>query len=126
MYVNPLNPQDALRHHFTYLKTIFLKFLPTLCHLHPLQVENCDSNSRLAVDEDDNDKFRLERGNPCAARPAYMRFQALVSSECQAELNVTKIGKIVCGSQSVNKILQCGCSYIEVFYQQIVLHKLFY
>ena len=29
-------------------------------HLHPLQVENCDSNSRLVVDEDDNGKFRLE------------------------------------------------------------------
>ena len=32
-------------------------------HLHPLQVENCTSNSRLVVDEDDNDKFRLERVN---------------------------------------------------------------
>ena len=30
-------------------------------HLHPLQVETCDSNSRLVVDEDDNGKFRLER-----------------------------------------------------------------
>ena len=40
---------------------IFLIFSPTLSHLHPLQVENCDSNSRLVVDEDDNAKFRLER-----------------------------------------------------------------
>ena len=30
-------------------------------HFHPLQVENCDSNSRLVVDEDDNGKFRFER-----------------------------------------------------------------
>ena len=30
-------------------------------HLYPLQVENCDSNSRLVVDEDDNGKVRLER-----------------------------------------------------------------
>ena len=30
-------------------------------NLHPLQVENCHSNSRLVVDEDDNGKFRLER-----------------------------------------------------------------
>ena len=30
-------------------------------HLHPLQVENCDSNLRLVVDEDDNGKFRLQR-----------------------------------------------------------------
>ena len=40
---------------------IFLNFSPSSNHLHPLQVENCDSNSRLVVDEDDNGKFRLER-----------------------------------------------------------------
>ena len=40
--------------------TIFRNFSPTLTHLHPLQVENCDSNSRLVVDQDDNGKFRLE------------------------------------------------------------------
>ena len=39
----------------------FFNFPPTLNHLHPLQVENCDSNSRLVVDEDDNGKLRLER-----------------------------------------------------------------
>ena len=40
---------------------IFKKILPTPSHLHPLQVENCGSNLRLVVDEDDNGKFRLER-----------------------------------------------------------------
>ena len=40
---------------------IFLNFSPTSNHLHPLQVENCDSNSRLVVDEDDNGIFGLER-----------------------------------------------------------------
>ena len=40
---------------------IFFNFSPTSSHLHPLQVENCDSNSRLVVDEDDNGKVRLER-----------------------------------------------------------------
>ena len=40
---------------------IFFHLPPTLSHLHPLQVENCDSNLRLVVDEDDNGKFRLER-----------------------------------------------------------------
>ena len=35
--------------------------LHTSRHLHPLQVENCDSNSRFVVDEDDNGKCRLER-----------------------------------------------------------------
>ena len=41
--------------------TIFFTFPPTSNHLHLLQVENCGSNSRLVVDEDDNEKFRLER-----------------------------------------------------------------
>ena len=40
---------------------IFFNFSPTSNHLYPLQVENCDSNSRLVVDEDDYGKFRLER-----------------------------------------------------------------
>ena len=40
---------------------IFFNFSLTLNHFHPLQVENCDSNSRLVVDEDDNGKLRLER-----------------------------------------------------------------
>ena len=43
---------------------ISFNFSPTSNHLHPLQVENCDSNSRLVVDDDDNGKFRLERVNP--------------------------------------------------------------
>ena len=43
---------------------IFFTFSPTSKHLHPPQVENCDSNSRLVVDEDDNDKFRHERVDP--------------------------------------------------------------
>ena len=40
---------------------IFLIFQTTSNHLHPPQVENCDSNWRLVVDEDDYRKFRLER-----------------------------------------------------------------
>ena len=40
---------------------IFFIFLTTSNHLHPLQVENCGSNSRLVVDEDDKGKFRPER-----------------------------------------------------------------
>ena len=40
---------------------VFFNFSPTSSHLHPLQAENCDSNSRLVVDEDDNGKLRLER-----------------------------------------------------------------
>ena len=36
---------------------------PAASHFHSLQVENCDSNSRFVVDEDDNGKLRLERVN---------------------------------------------------------------
>ena len=43
---------------------IFFNISPTSNHLRPLQVENCDSNSRLVVDEDDNGKFRLENVKP--------------------------------------------------------------
>ena len=42
---------------------IFFNFSVTSSHLYPLQVVNCDSNSRLVVDKDDNDKFRRERVN---------------------------------------------------------------
>ena len=42
-------------------KAILFNFETTSNHLHPLQVENCDSNSRLVVDEDDNCKLRFER-----------------------------------------------------------------
>ena len=40
---------------------IFFNFSLASSHLHPLQVENCYSNSRLVVDEDDYCKFRPER-----------------------------------------------------------------
>ena len=40
---------------------VFFNLSPPLNHLYPLQVENCGSNSRLVVDEGDNDKFMLER-----------------------------------------------------------------
>ena len=42
-------------------------FSLTSSHLHPLQVENCDSNSRLVVDGDDNGKFRLKMVRLCFA-----------------------------------------------------------
>ena len=40
---------------------IFFNLSSTTKHLHQLQVENCDSNSRLVVDDDDNGEFRIER-----------------------------------------------------------------
>ena len=52
----------------------FLTFPPASNHLHPLQVENCGSNSRLVVDEDDNGKFRIERVNIQIIRNTFFRF----------------------------------------------------
>ena len=50
----------SLKLFYQYMTILFI-FSPTSSHLHPLQVENCDSNSRLVVEEDDNDKLRLEK-----------------------------------------------------------------
>ena len=60
----PLHPHDALKHHFRSLKTDLFFLQPRVLERtnERLQVENCDSNSRLVVDEDDNGKFRLEKG----------------------------------------------------------------
>ena len=41
----------------------FVHLPPNSSHLHPLEIEYCDSNSRLVVDADDNGKFRLEMAN---------------------------------------------------------------
>ena len=46
---------------YQYMVIFFIFF--TSNHLRPLQVANCDSNSRLVVDADDNGKFRPERVN---------------------------------------------------------------
>ena len=50
---------------FHQFMAIFFNLPPTSSHLNPLQVENCDNNSRLVVDQDDNEKFRLERVKRC-------------------------------------------------------------
>ena len=46
---------------------IFFNFSTTPNHLHPLQVENCGSNLRLVVDDDDNVKSGL-KGLKCGRR----------------------------------------------------------
>ena len=79
---NSLSPHDAIKHHFSSLKTdlIFLQLgvlewqfpwnwltntLQFSLISHPLQIifihYECDSNSRLVVNEDDNGKFKIER-----------------------------------------------------------------
>ena len=39
---------------------IFFNLSPTSSHIYPLQAENCDSHSRIVVDEDDNVKSGLK------------------------------------------------------------------
>ena len=82
--VNHLSPHDALKHYFASLKNdltfynlwglerkcswncliitiLFFHLPPTSSHFHSIQDEDCDRNSRLVVNEDDNGKFRLQR-----------------------------------------------------------------
>ena len=51
--------QISMKLFFEY-KVIFVNLSSTSNHLHPLQVENCDSNSRLVVDEDANGNSGLK------------------------------------------------------------------
>ena len=48
-----------------YCLYMFFNLLFTSTHLRPLQVANCDSNSRLVVDEDYNGNSGLKRLNKC-------------------------------------------------------------
>ena len=107
--VKGLSPHDALRHYITSLKTELiilqlrvlewkfpwnllidtLQFSTTSNHLHPLRVENYDSNSRLVVDKDGNGKFRFERVNffnnrfnPLTTGPGYITFLHVSFSTC--------------------------------------------
>ena len=58
---------------------VSLNFSLTSNHLHPLQVENCDSDSRLVVDEDDNGIIRDERVN--STRPPLSRSPSHIDRE---------------------------------------------
>ena len=49
---------------------IFFNLPPTSSHLYPVQVGNCDSNSRLVMDKDENGKFRPERVTTMEIVPA--------------------------------------------------------
>ena len=96
--IDSLNSHDASKHHFASPKkfpthrrfrtiswncfindSIFFSFAPppTSIHLHPLHVENCDNNSRLVVDENDNCKFRVKAVKELIT--VYRRFRGRVS-----------------------------------------------
>ena len=77
---------------------IFFNFLITSNHLHPLQVENRDSNSRLVMDVDDyHGKFRLET--------------VLIS-----------INSPLVHRSSLGKVSRGTCSYIELYFCDTLGH----
>ena len=75
-------------------------FPPTSNHLHTLQVENCDSNSRLVVDEDDNGKVRPER------------VKGMIKLE-QIQRPASKFTLNDYFSPNVNNYLSCLCASVE-------------
>ena len=73
---------------------IFFNFSPTSSHLFLLQVENCDSNSRLVVDEDDNGKIKLERVNGLAASASF--YGKILNNNFQMSLQHLSEHNIIC------------------------------
>ena len=64
---------------------IFFNFSPTSNHLHLLRDENCDSNSRLVVDEDDNVKSGLKGLKVEQSVYLYIQTQALICLDTDRE-----------------------------------------
>ena len=95
---------------------IFINFSPTLNHLHPLQVENCDSNSPLVMDEDDNGKLRLVR-----VKFLYFLFQTCMSKIRDTGISslylAFKIGK--CAAQKVKNF--CSSSLWTCLHHMAIL-----
>ena len=63
-------------------------------HVYPLQVENCDSNSRLVADEYDNGKFRLEKVKVGIVRCRRLKGNFIISvgiAFCQSQQEVYNI-----------------------------------
>ena len=79
---------------------IFLNFSPTSNHLHPLQVENCDSNSRLVVDGDDMVNMSLKG---LKQWPSYLVRQISMTNKSVMTFFVNKIS--VCLSGTVFQII---------------------
>ena len=88
---------------------IFFNFSLTSNHFHSLQIENCDSNSRLVVDEDDYAKLRLERvevtdtpfyiqGYDIRCRPIrpYVLSSELSGAYVKTTVEIWIMGKICC------------------------------
>ena len=70
---------------------VFFNLSPISDHLHPLQVENCDSNSRLVVDDDDNSKFRDERVK-CMFCLKYNKYILIMLNEVSMKVSLKEHG----------------------------------
>ena len=77
---------------------IFFNLSPTSNHLHPLQVENCDSNSRLVVDEDDNVKSGLQGLNMVPRFIEWYLTQWYIYSSDKDNREITKLNIVTCQS----------------------------
>ena len=92
--------------------TIFYNFYTTSNHLHSLQVENCDSNSRLVVNEDDNGKFRPERVNITAIKYQFKslsKVKLIVSAGCDCIITVKRLLQIHPFLVSSKSVLERKC-----------------
>ena len=89
---------------------IFFNFLPISNHLHPLQVENCDSNSRLVVDEDDNVKSGLKGLKDTTLVGAIWGIFESIPSEIESII-LTTLTSMLCGY--VHKLL-LGFTFLTI------------
>ena len=85
---------------------IFFILSPTSSHLYPLQVENCDSNSRLVVDEDGSDEFGMKGFKSLSLLASYFVFFHYVYFVYYGEINILH-------SQRFNRVVNLleGCNF---------------
>ena len=68
-------------------------------HFHPLQGDNCDSNLRLVVDDDDNEKLRLERVTPTLDQrplPAAYSWVGIIESAAVMDQRCGNVCRVQC------------------------------
>ena len=93
---------------------IFFNLSPYSNQLHPLQVENCDSNSRLVLDEGDNGKLRLERvnihGHIVIALSSWCTINKTYNSELFSRRHTKVIQKLI-----FSQIDQAGLLFLNIY-----------
>ena len=93
---------------------IFIIFTFSSNHLHPVQVENSDSNSRLVVDEDDNAKSGLKGLMILSCDSHNNKLFALVKLLCIC-LKGSDDGRLCENSHSI-QVENCFIFYITSFH----------